>query len=106
MAIGLFTAIHSHVTAEDIERFFSNTECTPISGGTHHARGCEIVTHFDDCLLDLIRRRDDITDHAAFGAVAVEAATHHYCLTRRARTNKTGQAQIRSPRDNAFLARG
>src|SRR5262245_23355839 len=105
VAVGLLTAVNRHITAESIERFFPDPESAAVAGGTHHARGREIVAYLDDRLLHLIRRCDDIANHAALGAVAIESATHHDRLPCCPRANKTREAQVCGPRDNPLLAR-
>src|SRR5215471_14870270 len=91
MTVGLLTTIDSHIAAENIERLLADAEGAPVAGGADHARRREIVTHLDDGLLDLIRRRNHIANHATLGAVAFEAAAHHDRLARRAGAHETRQ---------------
>src|SRR5262249_42414850 len=92
MAVGLLTTIDRHVAAERIKRFFTDTESAPVPCSTDHAGRGEIVTHPGDGLLHLIGWRNDIANHATFGAVAFESAPHHDRLARRAGAHETRQA--------------
>src|SRR5262249_17245664 len=105
MATGLFATIDGHVTAKRVQRLFSDTKRAPAARSADHARTSEIFNHARDCSIHLAWRHDEIADHPSFGTVALETSAHQDCLPCGPGTDKTRQAEIRRPRDDALLAR-
>src|SRR5215813_7359868 len=105
MAIGLLATINGHVAAKRVQRLFSDTKRATVARSADHAGTSEIFNHARDCGIHLARRHDEIADHPSFGTVALKTSAHQDCLPCRPGTDKTRQAKIRRPRDDALLAR-
>ena len=88
MAVGLFAAIHGHVAAEGIKRFFADTKGTPVACRAHNARAGEILNHARDRRIHITGQHDEIAYHPPLGAVALKSPTHLACRAARAPTKR------------------
>src|SRR6185437_1633533 len=106
MALRLLARIDGAVAAEQIERLLGDAKRTAIADGADRARVGEAGDDPVDRRVHPARWYDLVADHAAFRAVAFEAAFVLNQLPRDTVADEADEPQIGQARDDAFLARG